>query len=211
MYVGETTCDGKKKAYEILGEDVPMYIMDVPQMKREKDILKWKDEIAEFAKKVEEFTGNAITAEKLAESIHIINEKRKALARVYECRKSKCLPISGRDALLMTQISRINSPGVFKIAAAVLTVLMGGLVWFGAQTKVRTPLGCYAALIVMALGTINLVVNPFHSDDIVMYVLSFLCLLSVVWVCVDMLILHNRECSNPMPQFETHTGGEDNA
>ena len=24
MYVGETTCDGKKKAYEILGEDVPM-------------------------------------------------------------------------------------------------------------------------------------------------------------------------------------------
>ena len=95
--------------------------------------------------------------------------------------------------------------------AAVLTVLMGGLVWFGAQTKVRTPLGCYAALIVMALGTINLVVNPFHSDDIVMYVLSLLCLLSVVWVCVDMLILHNRECSNPMPQFETHTGGEDNA
>ena len=56
MYVGETTCDAKKKAYEILGEDVPMYVMDVPQMKREKDIIKWKDEIAEFAKKVEEFT-----------------------------------------------------------------------------------------------------------------------------------------------------------
>jgi hypothetical protein len=42
MYVGETTCDGKKKAYEILGEDVPMYVMDVPQMKRPEDILKWK-------------------------------------------------------------------------------------------------------------------------------------------------------------------------
>lgn len=65
MYVGETTCDGKKKAYEILGEDVPMYIMDLPQMKRECDILKWKDEIAAFAKKVEEFTGNTITPEKL--------------------------------------------------------------------------------------------------------------------------------------------------
>ena len=34
MYVGETTCDGKKKAYEILGKDVPMHIMDVPQMKQ---------------------------------------------------------------------------------------------------------------------------------------------------------------------------------
>ena len=110
MYVGETTCDGKKKAYEILGEDVPMYIMDVPQMKRPEDIAKWKNEIATFAKKVEEFTGNTITPEKLAESIKLINEKRKALQRVYDCRKSKCLPISGRDALLMTQISFFDDP-----------------------------------------------------------------------------------------------------
>ena len=32
MYVGETTCDGKKKAYEILGEDVPMLL--VPKVQR---------------------------------------------------------------------------------------------------------------------------------------------------------------------------------
>ena len=110
MYVGETTCDAKKKAYEILGEDVPMYVMDVPQMKREKDIIKWKDEIAEFAKKVEEFTGNSITPEKLGEAIRIINNKRKAMARVYNARKSECLPISGRDVLLMTQISFFDDP-----------------------------------------------------------------------------------------------------
>ena len=48
IYVGETTCDGKKKAYEILGEDVPMYVMDVPQMKRSEDVLRWKGEIAAF-------------------------------------------------------------------------------------------------------------------------------------------------------------------
>jgi benzoyl-CoA reductase/2-hydroxyglutaryl-CoA dehydratase subunit BcrC/BadD/HgdB len=110
MYVGETTCDGKKKAYEILGEDVPMYIMDVPQMKREKDILKWKDEIAAFADTVAQFTGNKITPEKLGEAIHIVNEKRRALARVYNCRKDKCLPISGRDALLMMQIAFFDDP-----------------------------------------------------------------------------------------------------
>lgn len=110
MYVGETTCDGKKKAYEILGKDVPMYIMDLPQMKREKDIEKWAEEIKDFAKKVEEFTGNKITVEKLNESIHIINEKRKALARVYECRKNPCIPISGKDALLMMQIAFFDDP-----------------------------------------------------------------------------------------------------
>lgn len=110
MYIGETTCDGKKKAYEILGEDVPMHIMDVPQMKREKDILKWKDEIAEFAQVIEKAAGNEITAEKLGKAIKTINEKRKALQRVYDCRKSECLPISGRDALLMIQISFFDDP-----------------------------------------------------------------------------------------------------
>lgn len=110
MYVGETTCDGKKKAYEILGEDVPMYVMDVPQMKRPEDIIKWKREIAAFAKRVEEFTGNEITPEKLGAAIHLANEKRKALQRVYDCRKSEYLPISGRDALLMMQISFFDDP-----------------------------------------------------------------------------------------------------
>ena len=110
VYVGETTCDGKKKAYEILGQDVPMLIMDVPQMKRPKDILKWKEEIAEFAAKVEEITGNKITVENLKESIRVINEKRKALKRVYDARKAIGLPISGRDALLMMQISFFDDP-----------------------------------------------------------------------------------------------------
>ncbi|MBQ6386959.1 MAG: 2-hydroxyacyl-CoA dehydratase [Lachnospiraceae bacterium] len=110
VYVGETTCDGKKKAYEILGQDVPMLIMDVPQMKRPKDILKWKEEIAEFAAKVEEITGNKITVENLKESIRLINEKRKALKRVYDARKAIGLPISGRDALLMMQISFFDDP-----------------------------------------------------------------------------------------------------
>ncbi len=110
VYVGETTCDGKKKAYEILGEDVPMLIMDVPQMKREKDILKWKEEIASFASEAERITGNKLTVENLKEAIRIINEKRKAMKRVYEARKSLTLPISGRDTLLMTQISFFDDP-----------------------------------------------------------------------------------------------------
>ena len=110
MYVGETTCDGKKKAWEILGKEVPMYIMDIPQMKREKDIQKWACEIAEFAKVVEEFTGNKITVEKLNEAIKIINEKRKAMARVFAATKGDAIPISGKDRLLMTQIAFFDDP-----------------------------------------------------------------------------------------------------
>ena len=110
MYVGETTCDGKKKAWEILGEDVPMHIMDIPQMKRPEDIERWAGEIKKFAKVVEDLTGNQITIEKLNEAIKTINEKRKAMARVYEARKADKLPISGKDALLMSQIAFFDDP-----------------------------------------------------------------------------------------------------
>lgn len=110
IYVGETTCDGKKKAWEILNEEVPVYVMDMPQMKREKDIKKWAGEIRDFIAKVEEFTGNKVTHENLAAAIKLINEKRKALARVYETRKADPVPISGKDALLMTQIAFYDDP-----------------------------------------------------------------------------------------------------
>lgn len=111
VYVGETTCDGKKKAYEILGADKQTYVMDMPQMKRPQDIEKWMGEIAAFAAEVERITGRTLTAEALADAIKLINEKRRALARVYEARKAtNCIPISGKDALLMTQIAFFDDP-----------------------------------------------------------------------------------------------------
>ena len=110
MYVGETTCDGKKKAWEILQEEVPVHVMDMPQMKRAKDVDKWADELKTFMGVVEEFTGNKVTPEKLAEAIKMINNKRKALARVFACRKADPAPISGKDALLMTQIAFYDDP-----------------------------------------------------------------------------------------------------
>ena len=113
MYIGETTCDGKKKAWEILGEDVPVHVMDLPQMKREKDIKSWAEEIKELKKVIEEFTGNKVTAESLSESIKLINNKRKALSRLYECRKADKVPISGRDALVISQIAFYDDPARF--------------------------------------------------------------------------------------------------
>ena len=113
MYIGETTCDGKKKAWEILGEDVPVHVMDLPQMKREKDVKAWAEEIKELKKVIEEFTGNKITAESLNESIKLINNKRTALSRLYECRKADKVPISGRDALVISQIAFYDDPARF--------------------------------------------------------------------------------------------------
>ncbi len=110
MFVGETTCDGKKKAWEILAQDVPIHVIDIPQMKREKDIAAYQQEIMDFIQVVEEFTGNKITPEALGESIKLINNKRKALQRIYNTRKVSPVPISGKDALLVTQIAFYDDP-----------------------------------------------------------------------------------------------------
>lgn len=113
MFIGETTCDGKKKAWEILNQDVPVYVMDLPQMKREKDIAAWEDEIRLFIQKIEAVTGNKITPQALADNIKLINEKRKALIRLYNTRKNTPVPISGKDALLITQIAFYDDPARF--------------------------------------------------------------------------------------------------
>jgi benzoyl-CoA reductase/2-hydroxyglutaryl-CoA dehydratase subunit BcrC/BadD/HgdB len=64
----------------------------------------------DFIKVVEEFTGNKVTAEALGESIKLINNKRRALQRLYSTRKASSVPISGKDALLVTQIAFYDDP-----------------------------------------------------------------------------------------------------
>ena len=110
MIVGETTCDGKKKSFEIFGEMIPLHVMEIPQMKIQSDKDLWKAEVMRFKDELEKLTGNKITEEKLAEAIKIVNNKRKALYRLNELRKAVPTPISGRDVLLINQIAFFDDP-----------------------------------------------------------------------------------------------------
>jgi len=105
LVIGETTCDGKKKAYELLGEIHNVHVMELPQMKREKDTAVWRSEIVELMGTVEELTGNTVTVESLRASIKEVNDKRRALQRIAAAGKSDPAPISGKDRLLATQVA----------------------------------------------------------------------------------------------------------
>jgi len=105
LVIGETTCDGKKKAYELLGEIHNTWVMELPQMKRPADLVFWRAELDELVAKVEELTGNTVTAESLRASIKEVNDKRRALQRIGAARAVDPVPISGKDALLATQIA----------------------------------------------------------------------------------------------------------
>ncbi len=110
LVVGETTCDGKKKAYEIFADYAPVYVMEIPQMKNACDRELWQTEIRRFKDKIEEITGNTITTEKLQKATKIVNDRRRALQRLNQLRSASPVPISGRDVLLINQVSFYDDP-----------------------------------------------------------------------------------------------------
>lgn len=111
--VGETTCDGKKKAWEILDEFIPTYVMELPQRKEGIDRQLWLEEIKRFRDKMEKESGAEITAEKLQAGITLINKKRAALQRLYNTRKADPAPVSGKDALLISELAFFDDPNRF--------------------------------------------------------------------------------------------------
>jgi benzoyl-CoA reductase/2-hydroxyglutaryl-CoA dehydratase subunit BcrC/BadD/HgdB len=111
ILVGETTCDGKKKAYEIFNEITKkVYVMEIPNKKGEDGKILWRNEVRRFAEKLEELTGKKIDLEKLKAASKIVNEKRKALQRLSLLRSYDPAPISGLDALLVNQVSFYDDP-----------------------------------------------------------------------------------------------------
>ncbi|MDF7825081.1 double-cubane-cluster-containing anaerobic reductase [Pontiellaceae bacterium B12227] len=121
LVVGENTCDGKKKAFESLGGLIDnLYVMDLPQVKSEQGRALLKAEYIRFKEQIEELTGVTITAEKLKESIAVVNAKRGALHRLAKLRGADPAPISGLDALLANQIAFFDDP--VRFTASVNTI-----------------------------------------------------------------------------------------
>jgi len=111
LLVGETTCDGKKKAYEIFQDLQPnIYVMEVPQMKTPQDRELLKSEYLRFKTKLEKLTGVTIGFERLKKGISTVNNRREALKRLATLRAADPTPISGLDALLINQVAFYDDP-----------------------------------------------------------------------------------------------------
>ncbi|MDD5760013.1 MAG: double-cubane-cluster-containing anaerobic reductase [Desulfobulbaceae bacterium] len=144
---GETTCDAKKKTWEILDRLVPTYVMEIPQMKKERDRALWIEEVKDFKAKIEEISGKTISPEQLAAATKVINGKRRALQRLTKLRAANPAPISGKDALLIEQIAFYDEPVRF---AAKVNELCDEL-----EVRVAKSEGAFpkSALRVMVSGT----------------------------------------------------------
>lgn len=97
VVVGETTCDGKKKMYELMSEFKDTFVMELPNSQSEDSLKLWKKEIIRFKEYLEKKFDVEITEEQIREAVKVNNEARRSLKKLYEVMRHDPAPISGYD------------------------------------------------------------------------------------------------------------------
>ncbi|MEG1584917.1 MAG: 2-hydroxyacyl-CoA dehydratase family protein, partial [Anaerovorax sp.] len=98
LVVGETTCDGKKKMYELLGEIKNVHVMQLPQ--RQDDQVSqnmWYQEVLALKERVEKDFNVTITQADIKEAIRKKNVERTLLKEFYELNKACPPPMTGLE------------------------------------------------------------------------------------------------------------------
>jgi len=100
VIVGETTCDGKKKMYELMGKMKPMIVLDIPNSSTyEHRKEHWVGELHRLKKYLEEKLSVEITEQTLRDTIKMYNEERRNVMALVSLNKNQPAPLSGIDLL----------------------------------------------------------------------------------------------------------------
>lgn len=99
LIVGDTTCDGKKKMFELLGRRKPLFLLQLPQTQDADALAYWRAQYVKLLHFYEERFHTVITEERLRASIRLMNRFRTALKRVYDSAMRDPAPLSGMELL----------------------------------------------------------------------------------------------------------------
>lgn len=103
LLIGETTCDGKKKMFELLGKIKPTHVMNLPQNPEQKSSLKlWYQELVRVKEKLEETFQVEITDEALRAAIRVTNEENLALKDLFDLNRARPALITGTDMITVS-------------------------------------------------------------------------------------------------------------
>ena len=97
LIVGETTCDGKKKMYELLSELKPVYVLHLPQGREEYALDMWASELHRFIDFLEQRFHVTITDEALRAAAQQRNAERQARMELMAVQKRLPPPAFGQQ------------------------------------------------------------------------------------------------------------------
>ena len=96
--LAETTCDGKKKMYELMNLIKPVHVMNLPQGRDQAlAIASWTEEIKRAVRFLEKLLNVTVTEQNLHDAIVYRNKLRRAIVDLYEVAKLKPSPVSGYE------------------------------------------------------------------------------------------------------------------
>jgi len=97
IVIGENTCDGKKKMYELMSDFKDVFVMDLPNSQSEKGLELYKAECLRLRDYVEEKFGIKITDDDLRKAVKLENDIRRAKKHLIDVMKKDPCPVSGMD------------------------------------------------------------------------------------------------------------------
>jgi 2-hydroxyacyl-coA dehydratase beta-subunit len=97
IVIGETTCDGKKKMYELMGEFKEVHVMHLPHFKSQKSLELWQDEVRELKERLEAKFGVKVSDEELRNSIGLFNKERELMGEIQNFMKLTLPPMNGKE------------------------------------------------------------------------------------------------------------------
>lgn len=103
LIVAETTCDGKKKMYELLDRIKPVHLVQIPQRQdRPEDLALMKSEFNRVCRRLETLTGRPVTDEALAASVALRNRERRGLRALWDLSRRDNPPLTGWEVQEIT-------------------------------------------------------------------------------------------------------------
>jgi benzoyl-CoA reductase/2-hydroxyglutaryl-CoA dehydratase subunit BcrC/BadD/HgdB len=109
LVIAETTCDGKKKMYELLSKAKPIHVMNLPQIPALPESRRsWESEIRRLKEAIEDRTGVRLTDEALRQAIHVTNEEARARLALFDLNRARPAPIQGRDLVTIASESEFS-------------------------------------------------------------------------------------------------------
>lgn len=109
IVIGETTCDGKKKMYELLNRLRKTHVMQLPQdVSHKMSFHLWKEEIIALKRVLEDLCGTVITDEKLKKSIELRNAIHATARRFYDLSTLPDPVITGKEIMLVSDFLKFT-------------------------------------------------------------------------------------------------------
>ena len=98
MIVAETTCDGKKKMYEIMGLTNRVEVLELTQKSDSETALRhWTDELRKFRRTLEKEFNVEVTDRKLRDAIRMMNRERALLKEAFYLGKANPPIVTGKE------------------------------------------------------------------------------------------------------------------